>query len=92
MVGVVICPLSLWSEVVAAQVVELPPDLEGGKVEEMRNRLDAHILECPMKSHHRVLKDVVRGFPTPQVRITTKRPPGEPQQSLTRMLNEGLMG
>jgi hypothetical protein len=91
-VGVVIRPFAFWPEVVPAQIVEFPANLDASKVEKMRNRLDPHILECPVEPHHCVLENIVGGLPTPQVRVAPKRSPGEPKQPLARMVDECVMG
>jgi hypothetical protein len=67
LIRVVVMGDAFGSKVMAGEIDQFPADLEGGKVEEMANRLNFCGRQCPMQPEHAVLKDITGLLPTAKI-------------------------
>ena len=91
MICVVVVANPMWPEVLPAEVDEFSSNLDCGQIEEVPNAFDLDVGQSPVQPDHRILKDIVRLFPSPEARTAMKHATGKEKESITGMVEQMLL-
>lgn len=92
MVGVVVPPVSLRSEVALLEVKQCPTDLEPCQVEEMPNRLNMDGLKSLGEPHESVGEDIISGLKAAESRVVPEHCSRQLEQTFTGILQQSFLG
>ena len=74
------------------QVEQFAPDLHGRQVEEVSNVSDLCLGQGSVKANQAPLENVIGLHPAAEARMAVKHLSGEPEEPITRMVEQSLFG